>query len=240
MGQGANEFPHRARDDPYPTTRSDRPPPSAQRAPTCMSSPLLLLLSKRDLGCRATMAKRAHSVRIRVNKRQQQSMLTDHWPELRPASLPIFHRSKAPLPPLPRSLPNLGWQRDPSHRLRLDLLNGGPSPFPHFPPGSPPHLRPSPSLPDSCSHLSNSPKADKEWITPPCKPDGLPTAPRIDRDPTHGHAPASPSTVEGFKFLTINTQNAGANSPSLVGIVTMLGQHSPDFLFLAETSIAPI
>jgi len=70
MDQGAKVNPHRAYDDPDPTTRGARPSPSAQRAPTNKSSPLLLLLSKRYLLRRAIMTKRAHSVRIQANKRQ--------------------------------------------------------------------------------------------------------------------------------------------------------------------------
>ncbi len=48
--------------------------------------------------------------------------------------------------------------------------------------------------------------------------------------------PVSPvDTV--ISFLTINAQNAGANSPSLADIVTMLDDHSPDIIFLPETPL---
>ena len=66
-------------------------------------------------------------------------------------------------------------------------------------------------------------------------PIGLPTAPRTDQDTILGHAPASPATVECLKLLTINTKKVGANNPSLADNVTMLDQHSPDFLFITET-----
>ena len=108
MNQGAKENPHPTYGGLDPSARAARPPPSAQRAPTSRSSPLLLLLSRRDIHSRTTTAKRAPSVRIRANKRQHQSMLTDHWPELRPASHPVYHRTKAPPSPIPRSLCNLG------------------------------------------------------------------------------------------------------------------------------------
>jgi hypothetical protein len=108
MDQGAKENPHPTYGGLDPSARAARPPPSAQRAPTSRSSPLLLLLSRRDIHSRTTTAKRAPSVRIRANKRQHQSMLTDHWPELRPASHPVYHRTKAPPSPIPRSLCNLG------------------------------------------------------------------------------------------------------------------------------------
>jgi hypothetical protein len=42
-----------------------------------------------------------------------------------------------------------------------------------------------------------------------------------------------------LRFLTINVQKAGANNPSLVDIITMMDQHSPDFLFLTKTPLAP-
>jgi len=118
--QGAKKNLHATYDSPVPPTRAARPPPSAQRAPTSRSFPLLLLISKRYFLRRTITAKRAHSVRIRASKRQPQSMLTDHWPELRPVSLPIYHRTKTPPPLLQRSLPSLGRKRDPSHKIRLD------------------------------------------------------------------------------------------------------------------------
>jgi hypothetical protein len=49
----------------------------------------------------------------------------------------------------------------------------------------------------------------------------------------------SPSTAVGLKFLTTNAQKLGANRPSLVGIITMLDQHSRDFFFLRQTPIHP-
>ena len=162
-------------------------------------------------------------------------MRTDHWPELRPASLPVYHQTKAPPPLLHMSLPILGWKRDPSHRLRLDLPKGAPFPFPHSPPGSLPQLRRGPPSPDPDCHLSTSPKADPYEITPPSDFVDLPASPRTDRTTTIGHSTASPSTVVDFKFLTINAQKAGANNPSLVDIFGSLDQNSPDFLLLTET-----
>ena len=87
--QGARKNTELTYGSPDPETRAARPPPSAQRGPTSRSSPLFLQLSKRDLLSRISTVKRTHSVRIRSNKRQHQSMLTVHWPELRSASLPL-------------------------------------------------------------------------------------------------------------------------------------------------------
>ena len=46
---------------------------------------------------------------------------------------------------------------------------------------------------------------------------------------------AAPPTATSLTLLTINAHNAGANSPSLSDIVTMLYDHSPDINFLTET-----
>ena len=45
--------------------------------------------------------------------------------------------------------------------------------------------------------------------------------------------------VAELRFLAINAQKAGANSPSLVDIIPMLDNHSPDFLLLTETPLHP-
>jgi len=145
----------------------ERPPLFAQRAPTSRSSPLLLLLSKRDLSLREAAAKRAHSVRLRMNKRLNQAILMNHWPELRPVSFPVYNRTKAPPSLHPRNLPNMGWKSDLSHKIRLNLPKGGPFLFPHSPPGSPSQLRQGPPLPDSDCHRSTSTMADPNGITSP-------------------------------------------------------------------------
>jgi hypothetical protein len=237
--QGTKENPQPTSGGPDPSTRAARPPPSAQRAPTSRRSPLHLLLSRRDFLRRISTAKRTHSVRIRVNKRQHHSMLANHWLELRSASLLVYHRHMAPPSPLPRSLSNIGWIRNPSYRIRLDPPKGAPFPYRHSPPGSPPQLRPDPIPPDLHSHVSTSPKTGPNGITPASDLADLPNSLRADRDTTLVHSPDSPSTVVGLKFLTINAQKAGTNSPSMADLVTMLDQHPPDFLFLTETPLHP-
>jgi len=149
MDQNADDNPHRSHDDSYPTKGGARSPLFAQQAPTNKRSTLILALPKRDLHRRGTAAKRAHSVRVRVNKRLNQPMLTYHWSALRPASFSGYHWTKAHLPLIPKSLLSLGWKRDPSQRIRLDLPKGAPFLFPHSTPGSPPHIRRGPPLPDS-------------------------------------------------------------------------------------------
>ena len=105
----------------------ERPAPSAHRTPTSRSCPLLRLLSTRELLKRESVAKRAQAKRVRTNKWLNQSMLKDHWPELRSASLLVYYRPMAPTPPLPRSLPGLGWIRDSSHKIRHDPPMRAPS-----------------------------------------------------------------------------------------------------------------
>jgi hypothetical protein len=120
MNHSAKDNPHRAHDDPDLEKGTWRPPLSAHRAPTSRSSPLLWLFSNRGLHSREAVVKRVQSIRVRVNKRLHQSMLKDHWPELRPTSLSVYHRTKALPPPIPRSLPSLGLKRDSSHMIRHD------------------------------------------------------------------------------------------------------------------------
>ena len=122
--QDTGKNPQPTSDDPIPSEGAARSKLSAQRIPTSKSSPLLMSLSRRDLLHRISTTKRANTVRIRTNKREYQSLLPDHWPALRPASLPTSHRQPAPISPLPRSLPGLGWLRDSSFRIRLDPPRG--------------------------------------------------------------------------------------------------------------------
>ena len=48
---------------------------------------------------------------------------------------------------------------------------------------------------------------------------------------------AYPST--DISILTLNTQKAGYNSPSLTDLVTTLDLHKPDILLLIETPMHP-
>jgi len=146
-----------------------------------------------------------------------------------------------PPPPslFPRSLSNLGWKREPSYRIRHDPPTRAPFPFPYSPPGSPPHLRPGPLPPDHDIHLSSSPKGRRDGNTSPSDLTDLPTSTRADQDATPGLTPDPPSTAAYPKFLTIKAQKAGASSPSLVDIITMMDHHPPGFLFLTEITMHP-
>ena len=137
-GQGVDELSPPTHSATDPPTRAARPPPSAQRIPTSKRYPPLPLLSRRDLLRRATRANRNHSIRIRADNRLRQYMLTDHGPELRPASLPVFQRETAPPSPLPRSMPSLCWKK--IHRAGYASTpppRGGFIPFPALSSGIP-------------------------------------------------------------------------------------------------------
>ena len=131
----------------------------------------------------------------------------------------------------------MGWKRDPSHMIRLDPPQGDPFPFPHSPPGSPSQQLPGPSLPDSNCHRSTSTEADPDGPTSPSALSERPTGPL----PKHStsHSTSTLSTALALRFLTINAKKAGANSPSLVDVITMLEQNSSDFLLLTETPLSP-
>ena len=66
-----------------------------------------------------------------------------------------------------------------------------------------------------------------------------PTLIRVARDTTLGHTPDHVPTVAELVFFTTNAQKTGANIPSLVGIIKMLDNHYPDFIFLTETPMHP-
>jgi len=166
-------------------------------------------------------------------------MLTDHWPELCPTSLPVYHRTPAPKLLLPRSLPSLGWQRGSSYTARHDPPGRAPFPFPHSPPGSPPPPSPSHPVLDSAGHLSNLPKVGTEGPTPLEDGEADSASPLAARAPIPDQPTAATETAVELKFLTISVQKAGANNPSLVDIITMLDQHTPDFLLLTEFPLPP-
>ena len=68
--------------------------------------------------------------------------------------------------------------------------------------------------------------------------DSATTSLEVHATMVHTQSPtiASPTTTN-LTFITINAQKAGAQSPSLSDIVTMLDDHSPDILLLTETPI---
>jgi hypothetical protein len=197
--------PQRAPEHTYLAEGRARPMPFAHRTPTGRSSPLLLLLSSSDLLKRESVAKRAHNRRVRTNKGLNQSMLRDHLPELRPASIPVYRRKRAPTPLLPRSLPSLGLHKDSSHRIRQDPRRGFPSPSltPHRA-SYPLRVRITQSrvTPDTSRTrlrwAQKGPSLQMTVIPPPHTPSPVARAPTPDR-PT-----ASNKEAVEFKFLTLN------------------------------------
>jgi hypothetical protein len=239
LGHGAADSPQRAHANPDVYKGIERSTPSAHRPPTSRNSPLLRLLSTRELPKRESEAKRAQAIRVKTNKGLNQSMLKDRWHELRPASLPVYNRTMAPPPLLPRSLPKLGWKRNSSHMIRHDPPQRAPFPFTHSPPGFPSPPNPGHPGPGSVEHLSTLPKVGPEGPIPPKDGDTPTPSPRTARAPTPDHYTASTTTTVELKILTINGQKAEANSPSMVDIITMLDYHAPDFLLLTKTWLPP-
>ena len=130
-----------------------------------------------------------------------------------------------------KGLPRTGYAMTPPRRA--------PFPFPHYPPGSPSPPSPCPPGLGFVGHLSILPKAGPKGPIPPSDGDTFTASPRTDRAPIPDHFTSSTTAAVELKFLTINVQKAGANSPSLVDIITMLDHHSPDFLLLTETPLPP-
>ena len=221
------------------TTQSEgepNPPSSAPPAKPSRGTPLRPL-ARRDFLYRITKAKRARATRTLSNARHNQSLITAHFPDLRPASLPIHHRLPALTPLLPRSLPNLGWKRDPSYRIQFDPPQEASFPFPHSPPDSPTQsCRDTHSLGhDTCMSAHPTSRSDGTPLPPDAA--DLPTPPKQTTTANRTLVPSLPRAR--LKFITINAQKAGANSPSLTDIVTQLDQHFPCFLLLTETHMHP-
>jgi len=77
-GRGPGENPHPTSDGPSSSKGAVHLVPATQWTPTSRSSPDLRPLSRRDILYRLSTAKRANSIRIRMYKRQHQSMLPDY------------------------------------------------------------------------------------------------------------------------------------------------------------------
>ena len=105
LDSGTSDNPQGPSANPNPAEGIERPEIYAHRTYTSRSSPLLRLFSIRDLLKRGAGAKRAQTRRVNTNKGLNQSMLKDHWPELRPASLPVYHRKMAPPPSFQKAYP---------------------------------------------------------------------------------------------------------------------------------------
>jgi hypothetical protein len=109
---------------------------SAQRLPSRGSSHTPLI-TQGDIKNRLKLAKMRHTRRLKTCHTSRQTMLVDHWPTLRPASLPERNRSETRTPLLPRSLHSMGWRADPNHTIRQNHHATEPFPFPHSPQGTP-------------------------------------------------------------------------------------------------------
>jgi hypothetical protein len=239
LDPSASDIPHWPPANPNVAEGIERPAPYARRTYASCSSPLMRLFSTRDLLKRRAVAKRAQTRRVNTNSGLNQSMLKDHLPELRPSSLPVHRRTMTPTPLVPRSLPSLGWQKDSSHKIRHDPPKRDPFPFPHSPSGSPSPPNPDHPEPNHVRCLSNPTVVGQEGPTFAEGGGAAISAPPTARALTPDQPTTSTGTAVELKFLTIDVQKAGTNSPSLTDIMTMVDQHSPDFLLLKEIPLAP-
>jgi hypothetical protein len=174
-------------------------------------------------------------------------MLVDHWPTLRPPSLPIPAKIGTLFHPLPGSLQTFGWRLDPNYKIRHDPPPRAEYPFEYSPPISP--------LGDLEPLLANQSPAPTGPFASPFEnlslgslaPSGGPSSPPV----TLAAAPNVPAKlaesphslralpVEQLSFLTLNVRKAGRNSPSLEDIISLLDLHTPYFVPLTETPLLP-
>jgi hypothetical protein len=113
-------------------------------------------LSRGAVQIRLTWIRRLETKRRCRNTSKKQTMLVDHWPTLRPPSLPFTTQIKAYTPPLPGSLHSFGWRHDPNCKIMHDPLVWAEYPFEYSPPHSPMQA-PTPAMagippPLGCTH----------------------------------------------------------------------------------------
>jgi hypothetical protein len=164
-------------------------PPSAKALLLCGCSP------QENYSNANPRAKRAQAIRVRANKGLNQSMLMDHWPELRPASLPIYPgRWLRHPPPFQKAYPSSAGNGTPRIESAMTPQRGPPSPsrIPHRVP-HPRQVRATRSRALSDTSRTYPRWAQKKPI--PLEDGDTPTAsPRIARAPTPDHSTASAAT----------------------------------------------
>ena len=92
------------------------------------------LFSKGAIRVGLFMAKRLDTNRRRLNKAKKHATLVDHWPTLRPPSLPVFDQIRTRTLPLPGSLHSYGWRPDPKYKIKHDPPMRAEYPFDCSPP----------------------------------------------------------------------------------------------------------
>jgi hypothetical protein len=94
-------------------------------------------LSSGAIRVRLAWPRRRQTNRRRTSAKNNQSMLVDHWPTLRPPSIPIPAKIGTLLPPLPGSLHTFSWSLDPNYKIRHDPPPRAEYLFEYSPPHSP-------------------------------------------------------------------------------------------------------
>jgi len=78
------------------------------------------LLSSGAIRIRSAWTKRRETTRRHTNHAKSQSLITEHWPPLRPPALPIPSQMRALLPLLMGSLDTFGWRPYLEYIIRYD------------------------------------------------------------------------------------------------------------------------
>ena len=139
----------------------------------------------------------------------------------------------------------MGWKPDLTYVIRHDSQSGTLYPFPYSPPEAPPPVGVSTS--PSSGHSSTFTRKITRKGNGPMEvssPDVSKNTEILNISQRESHIadpvqlPDTASTVDTvLTFLTIHAQKAGANSPSLAHVITMLNDHSPDILFVTEAPL---
>jgi hypothetical protein len=147
-----------------------------------------LLIPRAAVRTRLGRVKKLATARLRINKSNNQSMLVDHWPTLRPLSLPITTQIRAYTPPLPGSLHIFGWKPDPNYKIRHDPPVRVEYPFDYSPPGNlaPPSAEQAsaPTGPFTSPYGNFSPGSPASDGNPKSRPMTPAAAPEV-----HAHSP---------------------------------------------------
>ena len=165
----------------------------------------------------------------------------DFWPTFVPDSLPVRPQPGPRSSLLPNSLHSMGWKPDPTFVICQDLTRETYYSPLHSSPGStqteddiPSSLGPPPYSPDTPTMSGVDSVEDLVTNT-----NSRGTATQSAFVPTQQvlPMPTATHTATNLTLLTLNTQKAGTNSPSMVDIIHMIDDHSPDILFLTETPL---
>ena len=139
-----------------------------------------------------------------------------------------------------------GWKPELDYKIRRDPHKRAQCPFGHSPPGSPQQDQKPPPL-AQLALLAHASSSLTERSTPESPLSdysfGLPAsfskteATRARERPNCTPYPQGSAPLVSIFFQILNTQKTGPNSPSLVGIFSLIDSHTPGFLSLTESPL---